>query len=454
MPRPQARTVWQTGASATTLVPDSGTILRDASPEVSNDVPISGAGKIALYLSLAFIFLRFSFLHEFLMSKVSFDTHLLLVIGGAAVLANLLSGGLLNGIQNRITLVWLGFAVCMVLATVTSTWRGGSFSVLYPYLRTTMILAVLIPAVVTSSRSLSQMLRTIGFAGLALLILGLTVNDFRSGRLELSAAGSSIANANDYAAILILVMPAIAYSTMGKGSSMFFRIIGLLALALGSFLVLSTGSRGALISIGISAIYLLKVSPGKIRLAILIGIPVAALIAIPFLPAEASQRLGSLFSSQSEADEAAASKQERTALLMASLQITAQHPLLGTGPGTFEVNEAQEAKSRGQRGMWHESHNSYTQISSECGVPALICYLSGIVMSFLVFQRGRKSPDPNIRSVSSVLGLMLVSFSVCMFFLSQAYGFGFPVFGGLAVAIELLMRRQADMSNELQPAIA
>jgi hypothetical protein len=61
-------------------------------------------------------------------------------------------------------------------------------------------------------------------------------------------------------------------------------------------------------------------------------------------------------------------------------------------------------------------------------------------MSFSVFRRGRKSPNPEMRSLAQVLSLMLVGFAVCMCFLSQGYGFGFPVLGGFAVAMDRLLK--------------
>jgi O-antigen ligase len=99
--------------------------------------------------------------------------------------------------------------------------------------------------------------------------------------------------------------------------------------------------------------------------------------------------------------------------------------------------------------MWHETHNSYTQVSSECGIPALLFYLAAIGMTFGVFRRGMKSSDPMTRGVSQILALMLVSFSVCMFFLSQAYGFGFPVLGGFAISLDRLLKREAIQREAL-----
>ncbi len=403
---------------------------------------LGGAQRAALAMTLVFIFLRFSFLHELLMAKTGFDSHLLLVVGGAAVISSFISGGLFLGVPNRISIAWLAFAACMCLATATSVWKGGSFAVLFPYLRTTLLLVFLIPAVALTQKDISRVLQVVGMSGIVPLLLGFSSDEYKSGRLELSGAGQSIANSNDFAALLILVLPAIAYFTLRRGTSYVLKIIGLGAMAVACYLILGTGSRGALISMIIATLYVLKAGSGRLRLAILVGLPLLALIAVPFLPGESAQRLASLFDSSEQTEESLASKEQRTQLLKASLQISMDHPLTGVGPGTFSIYQAIEAESKGGKGMWHETHNSYTQISSECGIPALLCYLTAILMTFGVFRRGMKSVDPTIKGVSQILALMLVSFSVCMFFLSQAYGFGFPVMGGFAVSLDRLLKRE------------
>jgi len=397
---------------------------------------------IAMFLTLAFMFFRFSFLHELIGTRLGVDLHILLILGGGAVLSSLLSGGLVLGMTHRISIAWFLFTACMTFASFFSLWKGGSFAVLYPFLRTTLILVVLIPAVTQSTRSLVRVMKVIGVSGLCLILMGLTVNDFRTGRLELSGAGSSVSNSNDYAAVVILLLPAIAYLTMRRGAALWLNLIGCAALVCGCFLVLSTGSRGALISMALSALYLIKVGSWKARAAILVGLPLAGLIAVPFLPGEAATRLTSLFSAKDRTSESVESQMQRTALLMESIRATMDHPLLGVGPGTFQEYQAIEAGENGQRGMWHETHNSYTQISSECGIPCFLCYMAAIVMTFFVFGRGRKSSDPKIREISTVLSLMLVSFAVCMFFLAQGYGFGFPVMGGIAISIDYLLKRE------------
>jgi O-antigen ligase len=422
-------------------------VIEATEAQPAADEPSTGVEKAALVFTLLFVFFRFSFLHELIGARLGVDTHLVLILGGLAVITALITGGLIRSMSHPILLVWAAFSGCMVFASVFSSWRGGSFAILFPFLRTTLILVLLIPAVTTSKKSLVQVMQTIGVAGLALILMGLTANDFRTGRLELTGAGDSVSNSNDYAANLILLMPAIAYLCMRQGTKLFMKLIGCASLGVCCFLVLSTGSRGALISIGLSMIYLLKVGSGKVRIAILVGLPAAALIAIPFLPGEAAARLTSLFSDKSNTSEAMESQAQRTALLMESIKFTFQHPLLGVGPGTFADYQAMDAAANGERGMWHETHNSYTQVSSECGIPAILFYFCALGMTFGVFRRGRKSADPDIRAASSVLSLMLVSYMICMFFLAQGYGFGFPVMGGIAISIDRLLKRERPFAQ-------
>jgi O-antigen ligase len=372
------------------------------------------ASGIAIFLTLSFIFLRFSFLHEILAEKLGFDTHLLLIVGGAAILAGLVSGKLAASLSHRICVVWIVFVALMGLATSTSIWRGGSFGVLFPFLRTTVVLVVLIPTVAQSPRTLSQVLKGIGWAGLTTIVFGLTMRGNVGGRWEMSGGGefASIENPNDFAALLVLTMPAVVYLCLRSGSSKLMKLIGVLGLGLGCTLLLTTGSRGALISILCCVRYTLKQASAKGRLVMLLVVPLLVLATFPFVPTESLQRLESLFTTD-KTGEPTASADQRKALLTASLDITLKHPLLGVGPGTFQEYEALEAKRRGERGMWHETHNSYTQVSSECGIPAALTFLCAIYMSFRVFRRGQTAIDPEIRIVSTTLAVTIVSFGVC-----------------------------------------
>jgi len=105
--------------------------------------------------------------------------------------------------------------------------------------------------------------------------------------------------------------------------------------------------------------------------------------------------------------------------------------------------QADQAKAEGQRGMWHETHNAYTQVSSECGVPALICYLAALISSFTIFRKCRKSPDPDVVLMGYTLSVMLIGFGICIFFLALAYNVQFVTLGGIAIVLRMLLDQQA-----------
>src|SRR5207248_2739531 len=96
-------------------------------------------------------------------------------------------------------------------------------------------------------------------------------------------------------------------------------------------------------------------------------------------------------------DSALSSTQSRKALLKSSIKFTIRHPLFGVGPGMFSVADNDDAVANGQRkGQWLGTHNSYTQVSSELGVPAFIFFVSAMVMAlrspYKLYRETRDDP--------------------------------------------------------------
>ncbi|MEP6601120.1 MAG: hypothetical protein ABJB49_04840 [Nitrospirota bacterium] len=54
----------------------------------------------------------------------------------------------------------------------------------------------------------------------------------------------------------------------------------------------------------------------------------------------------------------------------------------GVGPGNFPVAYWTESKSQGKPAAWNVSHNSYTQVSSEMGIPGFIVFAAMLFYSF------------------------------------------------------------------------
>jgi O-antigen ligase len=238
---------------------------------------------------------------------------------------------------------------------------------------------------------------------------------------------------------MILLMPAIAYLFFGPKRGVLFKVLGVPFLALGLYQILSTGSRGGLVGLIITLLYILRRGTPRIRLGILVGVPVLAVMVLAFVPKESAQRLKSLFNSEDASQEAFESREARQALFWASVRITLHHPLLGIGPGEFMDYQAGIAGEHGQKGMWHATHNGYTQISSECGIPALIFCLLAIAMTYKSLRRATRSGVPVVSTIANLLSVMMVGYCVCIVFLSQGYNFNLPMITGIATAMNRLL---------------
>ena len=404
--------------------------------------PASSLQRAALQFTMLFLFFRISFLHEFTASEIRIDLHLLMVIGSISILTALLAGGLMSAAKDRIATLWLIFALCLFCATLFSSWRGGSYPVFSDYLRTTLPLAILIPAVAHTKEDVIKAMKTVGWAGTAVIALGFTSKSIIDGRIVLLKAGS-IGDSNDYAAYLIFVFPAVVYLFYGMNRNPFLRALGFLVIPAGIFQILSSGSRGAVVGMAATLLLVVVIAKPKVKIAILLGVPTFALLAIPFIPGKSAERFASLFKSAADdKTDATASSEARRRLLEQSITLTLQHPVFGVGPGQFMDSESGLASASGQRGMWHETHNTYTQVSSECGIPALILFLAAIGTTWKRLWRTTKAPDPVLAAIAQVVLISMLSYAICVFFLSHAYDFPLLVSSGLAIAIYRLVPGQ------------
>ncbi len=426
---------WANPFRAPQPVPSVGEASNTLLDGVFQDRVQNPTRQFAFKCTLVFLFFRFSFLHELLSSKLHFDTHILVVFGAISYFAAFLAGGFFDATRERATWMWCAFGACMTLATVFSTWRSGSLNMLIPYLKTTLPLVLLIPAVTYTTEDICKVINTIGFAGTTTALMGLLSSDFKTGRMAFGSAGSDIQDSNDYAAHMILVLPAMAYFFFGPKRNVFFKLLGVVFLAAGLYQVFSTGSRGGLVGLIGGGLYILKRGSSKVRLAILVGLPALGLFAFTLIPRESAQRLKSLFGSSDDVGDAIASREARTALFWASVHITLHHPLLGIGPGEFMDYQAGMATQKGERGMWHETHNAYTQISSECGIPALFFYFAAVGITYISLRRVTKSHLPVISTIANILSIMMVGYSVCIVFLSHGFNFSLPVITGIATSL-------------------
>jgi O-antigen ligase len=265
---------------------------------------------------------------------------------------------------------------------------------------------------------------------------------------------SSLSNPNIAALQLLLGFPFMIFWIKTRGLFSVRGMLGLVGIAMMIYeIVMRTGSRSGLLILGIMTLITLWTTKALIRIALIATLVIGAIVAIPFVPGYLVSRYATIFSSAPDANnEAVASARERQEILKQSIILTLQHPLVGVGPGQFQVAEAAVSKDEGVRAMWLVTHNAYTQLSSETGMPGLIFYTGRIGYSlFPVWTDYRKARrekrlEPReqfaLALLISAAGLLINSA-----FTSVAYDYYWPILCAMGIAYQRLAVQDRAVSS-------
>jgi len=375
----------------------------------------------------------------------------------------LISGGAKRVLASRVGAILALFTGWMMVCTLTSVWRGGSTDILLRQWLPSLIIFVSCGTVVTlpQCRKAATVLATatavIAGASYALATL-------KDDRLAFEAG--TLGNANELSMVLLLGAPFFLVPVFSLGSSWFRKVVSLALCAVVVVLVIRSASRSNLLAIVsiLTVLFWTRPFAGKLKLGLLTIVLVFVFIAAT--PRQVVSRYITLFSDAPTGDDIANSAHESTAarqyLLQQSLRLTMEHPIFGVGPGIFTVGEADLAKSEGQAAQWHVSHNSYTQVSSEMGIPGLLLYLAALwgTLSNIVWFRRRSRIDPTGRASALGLALLLSLVGLCvnLAFSSNAYFPYLPILMGLSVvlrkSLQVEMNRETVQLNLPKPALA
>lgn len=415
----------------------------------SQQEPASPFGRLLFYWSVAYIFVVFSFIHEIITLKTGLRTFLPSVFGIPSLFGLLISGGLRRSFEGRAAVYWLALAGWMVVTVPFSSWPGGSFTHVWEYFRTQFPILFVVAGMATSLRDLRVVLYAIAAAGVVNLLTARFLS-IGEGRLQLELY--TIGNSNDFAAQILMILPLFWFVSVSQQVPRVIRLLMYPAMLYGLYTCLQSGSRGALIGMVVASGIMLFFANGLQRVLILCAVPVVLVAILVMLPADLRERYSTLYSDEAQVGEAIASSQSRQYLLRRSIELTLHNPLFGVGIGQFSTAESEEVKSRtGSRGAWAETHNAYTQLSSEAGLPALALLLLGLGSAFLQLRQARRrASEARYTDLERMCFAILVSFilfSVSAVFLSMAYRFYFLVLTGLIIALgritatELAQRR-------------
>jgi len=181
-----------------------------------------------------------------------------------------------------------------------------------------------------------------------------------------------------------------------------------------------SASRGGFLGLLVGSLYFILRSKHRIRRLVVIAAGFVLLTV--FTPLSPWGRLTNPTKSDDEATDI------RLVLWTGGLRIIQAHPLLGVGLNNFRVEVPQyirdEELPRNQR-VDRVAHNSYVEIASEMGLPAIVAFLGILISAWFSLERVRKralrGEFPLLPQVALGLQTGLIGAGVAIFFVSGHY---------------------------------
>ena len=409
--------------------------------------PAGNSLSIGFALAAIATFVRIGYVHEILVVVTGIKLYLLYVFGMPALAAVVISGGIPRVFRGRPAFYWTAFALWITLAIPFSSWMGGSARVVSGYLKVGPAVLFTIAGLTITWRECKGMMWAFACAAIPSLAAGRFLDTIAGGRLMLDFG--SIQNANDYAAHLLFLLPFLLWVVLGS-RSLVLRLLALSGGGLGIYLILRTASRGAAVALLVGVAFFLWRGTTRQRIVLLGLAPVALAVLVAIVPQNAWDRIRALSASggySAISREAAASENMRRYLLEKSMTYALEHPFFGVGPGLFSDYEGGHERIIGTHGSYYVPHNTYTQVASECGFPALLLVVAGVVSTLRLLnstyrEARRRSDCQDIRLATFCVMLTVIIFCTAATFLSLAYTFYLPAMAGLAVAIGSAAKRE------------
>ncbi len=381
---------------------------------------------------------------------------------GMALQPLLLIGMLMTGTTKTIFKSDIGrlmtaFTIWVGLCVPFSVWKGGSFTTWLTTLQALALLffmAAFIRSVEDCYRAMLMVALGMGTIGVLSMVMGGgTGGGANEVRLGLGSGADTLADANFLALYLVVGIPFIIFAMSWKKGLM--RV----ALALSLIPVLAgfsrTGSRMGLLALAAGMFLFFIFATALERMAIIMGGILFLALAITLLPQRITERFTTYLEASSNAQaEAANSAAMRKALFLRSLEMSFKHPILGVGPGEFMDAEAQEAAEQGKRAMWHFTHNSYTELSSETGFPGLFLFLFAFYRGYKGLSEIRtKYKYSRVGRAALFLQIGVLMSCVGAFFLSIAYSGLLYAILGISAAYQAAVAREVREAKAAKVAL-
>jgi O-antigen ligase len=241
-------------------------------------------------------------------------------------------------------------------------------------------------------------------------------------------AGLLYSSPGEYAFVLVGIIPLTIW--LAATATWLLRIPALVLAALMTTAVVFTFSRGALLGLAAAGVYAAIVHVRRLPVILAI-LGVGAAVVVGVYKQNPEQFETSFASKGNVADTNVESRKDTWA---AALELTAEHPLLGVGPGNFKDYLPDKADRPAGIGEISQVHNSYLDVATEVGLVGAAAFLLYLATAF---SRARMATAQGLGApgLGFAVTVALVAALVTGFFLSGQYAATFWVLGALAVAL-------------------
>jgi len=397
--------------------------------------------RIGSVLMSFFLFIYFSRLLD-VTSRVTLALHIpLFLMIGLLVLA-LSAGGVWRLAASRIGIFEVLWVVWVGVATAFSSWRSGSVVVYRDCLYAAMVFFAIL-ALVRNMAQLARVARAMAFAGLTAAAFSFFfAQDMRGGRVAVDIG--TLADPNEYALVLLMTLPYWWLVARNSKNPKLMGAISVLAAIPMLVAFFRSGSRAGLLTLlGLIVAVFFRSRPAQ-RIVLVVTVILVSAVASVTLPNSLKERYFTWFSSDATDQDLSAdiaSTAARRYFFVQSLKLTLQHPLFGMGPGQFAGANWEDSKAAGVHIAAQPTHNTYTEVSSETGIPGLILFAGTLLISFRSTYRIAKLSENNesLKALSNTATCVFVSitaFVIGAFFLSLTYSPLVTVALGLSAALQ------------------
>lgn len=335
------------------------------------------------------------------------------------------------------------FILLSIASIPFSIWRGGSIETLTDLFAKSVLVFLLAAQLLTT---LPLFRRMLWFTMLYCIIdAGVAIVQYQQGQLmegyrTRGAYAGINSNPNDLALTLNLVIPfgLALYSfhrgILRKGVCLLFLLAALVAIMLAY-------SRGGFITLAAVLVLCVWKMAGRGRWLKFMVPAVLLVAAFAILaPPDYDERLQAI---TDFSKDKVGSGQARWDNALRTLEVIAEHPLLGVGLGMniLALNE--------KGTFWSQVHNVYLQIASEIGVPGVIVF----VLLLLRLLKGVRQIQAQYRGharhqelvlLATATEISLLAYCIAGLFHPVAYHFYFYYIAGFALALQGIAGRLAD----------